>query len=272
MRLAGHILSYQWVDFKPVLTIYDGEQVLELDLSDVERIDMQVGKERVCVGVMSDEEYSPCPNHARLTGSWSQCPECARPFIPDLSCVFEPKCDGSLCGGVEFCSRPHVVYLAMTGNLMKIGMTSEKRERQRLIEQGADAYAILRHEKNRLEARKEEKRLSASLGIKQAHSKRDILSQMKKKIDYDAMKYTFSGIMKDVFPPDSSPPDFHVLRDYPMELPLRRVPFLRPTPGRHSGRILGLKGRFMIYDAPGIYALDMGDLVGRRTRISVNFK
>ncbi len=270
MNLTGHAISYEWRGFDPVLVVYDGE-LHELHLADVERIDIQVGKEIRCIGRFEDGEYVPCPNDAVLTGTWRQCPDCARPRIPDLSCVFEPKCDGSLCG-VEFCSRPHVVYLAITGNLLKIGMTSEERQRQRLIEQGADAYAILRHAGNRLEARNEEKRLSALLNIRQAHSKKDTLSQMRRKADYDEMKYTFSQLMGDIFPLDATPPGFHVLSQYPIELPIRRVPFLRPTSGRHSGRVLGLKGRFMIYDAPGIYAVDMSDIVGRRVKMSVNFK
>ncbi len=271
MHLAGHILSYQWKGFSPLLTIYDGEQVLELDLADVERIDMQVGKERLCVGVLSEDGYTPCPNHASITGAWSQCPDCASPFIPDLSCVFEPKCDGSLCG-VEFCSRPHVVYFAMTGNLMKIGMTSEKREKQRLIEQGADAYAIIYRAKNRLDARRVEKLVSAGSGISQAHSKKDVLSEMRKKPDYEYMKVRFSRVLPDIMDPSERPPEFHILDEYPLEQPLRRVPFLRPTAGRHTGTVFGLKGRFLIYESSGIYALDMSDTVARKVKMTVTFK
>jgi len=271
VNLSAHILSYEWRDFDPVLVAYDGSDVVEIHLADAERVDMQVGKDLTCVGRLEDGEYTPCPNSAPLTGSWRQCPDCARPYIPDLSCVFEPKCDGSLCG-VEFCSRPHVVYLAMTGNLMKVGMTSAKRERQRLIEQGADIYAIIYHAKNRLDARQEEKRVSAISGISQAHSRKNKLAQMRKRPDYEAMKVKMSSVLFDIMDHSNPPPEFHILDSYPLELPLRRVPLLRATPGRHTGKVLGFKGRFMLYESHGIYAVDMGEIVGRRVKLSVKFK
>ncbi len=53
----------------------------------------------------------------------------------------------------EICRRKHVVYVAFHGDMVKIGMTSSLRLRERGIEQGADAIAPLVECENRMAAR-----------------------------------------------------------------------------------------------------------------------
>ncbi len=178
-----------------------------------------------------------------------------------MECIFEPKCDGSLCG-VEFCSRPHVVYLAFTGRLAKVGMTSEKRMRKRAIEQGADAYAVIYHAKNRLDARNTEKEVSRTYGIKQAHTARELLSQMRAVPDSDRIKISFTRAVS-AMEFLKKLPELNFLKGYPIEIPLRRAPVLRPSALRHMGKVIGVKGKYLVYESSGIYAVDVRDLLGR---------
>ena len=59
------------------------------------------------------------------------------------------------------------MYLALYSNLIKVGMTSEKRFKERITEQGADAAAEIFVCRNRLEARTLEKEISARFKIPQ---------------------------------------------------------------------------------------------------------
>ncbi|MBS3790535.1 MAG: hypothetical protein KGY66_06435, partial [Candidatus Thermoplasmatota archaeon] len=54
------------------------------------------------------------------------------------------------------------------------------------------------------------------------------------------------------------------LNDYPIALPLRAKPRLRPVPGRHEGKTVGIKGELLIYENRGLQALDLSNLVGRK--------
>ncbi len=258
---SARAVSYDWSDFTPLLSVYDGSEVRDIDLGKARHIDIAVSKTMRCIGRFEGDEYIPCPYDAVVDGPWRQCEECARPVIPDRECIFEPKCDGSLCG-VEFCSRPHVVYLAFAGNMVKVGMTSERRMRKRAVEQGADAYAVIYHARNRLDARNMEKEVSRAYGIRQAHTAREMLSRMRAVPDRNRIKISFTRavsameFLKDI-------PELEFLEGYPIELPLRRVPVLRPSALRHVGRVIGVKGRYLVYESSGIYAVDIRDLLGR---------
>ena len=263
MRLKNaHVISYDWQGFSPILTVYHEGELIDMDMSTLRNIDISASKTIWCIGSFTDEGYRPCPNNA-IVGEFRQCQDCAKPIIPVLSCIFEPQCDGSLCN-VEFCSREHVVYLAFFGRLMKVGMTSLKRARKRAIEQGADAYAVIKRLPNRLAARNFEKHISLTYDIKQAHSLREILKDMTKPIDRDDIKIRMSSTMVRIKDDIDTVPELTFLDEYPIELPLRRVPILRPTATRHAGKVLGIKGRFLIYEHSGLYAMDLSDLVGRR--------
>jgi len=247
-----HVISSRWDEFEHELQIYDDSSIRVLDM---EKIDLDVSQEKICIGSFEDG-YTPCPEK-RSVETFRQCGECAPEEIPKLECIFEPQ-DCEECEG-GFCDETHAVYLAFHGTIPKIGMTSKDRLRKRLIEQGADAYALLLTVEDRRKAREEEKRLSKKLDILQRISSKKKLNRMARKLDKNIVERKYRGVKNRVAVGELS-----FLEDYPIDLPLRAKPRLRPVPGRHEGETVGLKGEFLIYENNGLQALKISDLVGRK--------
>lgn len=250
-----HVVSFKWIDYSPELKVYDGDNISELDLG---ILNINVSKEKTCVGTLQDD-YAPCPNGATVS-IFSQCQRCASTWIPRLECIFEPS--GCESCSSDFCEKEHSVYLAFLGKYPKIGMTRKARLKQRLIEQGADAYALLATVDHRLKAREEERTLSNMLNIPQRVGHKKKLAQMARKLDRTGMQTTYRGIKN-----RTAVGELRYLRDYPIRKPLRNAPRLRPTAGIHRGKMVGLKGRFLIYESSGLQAIDLSDLPGRKLRI-----
>ena len=141
-------------------------------------------------------------------------------------------------------------------------MTRKARLRKRLIEQGADAYALLLTVEDRKKAREEEKRLSEKLNISQRISSKKKLKRMARKLDRKIVERKYRGV-KNRIPVG----ELSFLDEYPIALPLRAKPRLRPVPGKHEGETEGLKGEFLIYENNGLQALNISDLVGRKMLI-----
>jgi len=292
-----HIIRFSWMDFRPVLIAYDlrEHEIVELDLWE---LDWRVTDRRICVGKFTGNGYEPCPAQ-RPVFRFSQCVECA--FIPDLECIFEPKCGGDYCK-TEFCSRDHVVYLAFFGPVMKVGMTGAHRLRERLIEQGADAYTVLALAGNRWAARGLEKEIAAELELRQIipgkkaleimhtvgspeeaarkafrefipRADRSVLEgcgeRFLRSLTVDQM--TSGGISTESDPGElfdfgNSMKNLEIISDYPIELPLEAMPVNSLASGIHSGRVVGMKGKFLIYDSkrgPGLTALQLSMLESR---------
>jgi hypothetical protein len=92
----GHVVSYDWHDFRPIMTVYHEGKLMDIDVGSLKSVDISASKTIWCIGSFEGDTYRPCPNHA-IVGEFRQCQECAKPIIPILSCIFEPQCDGSLC-------------------------------------------------------------------------------------------------------------------------------------------------------------------------------
>ncbi len=250
-----HVISSKWNDFDHELQVYDGDSIEILDL---EKLDFNVSDEKICVGSFEDG-YTPCPDE-RVVDKFRQCSECVPEEIPKLECIFEPQDCKSCEGG--FCEETHAVYLAFHGTLPKIGMTRKDRLRERLIEQGADAYALLATVEDRKKAREEEKKLSESLNISQWISSKKKLKRMARKLDKNIVERKYKGVKNRV-----PVGDLVFLDNYPIELTLRAKPRIRPIPGPHSGETVGIKGEFLVYENSGLQALNISDLVGRKMLI-----
>ena len=251
-----HVVSYRWDSFTPKLRVFDDGELIELDMG---KIGFNVSQEKICIGNFEDG-YTPCPKQ-RSVNTFSQCRGCAPESIPHLECIFEPK-DCERCEG-GFCEEEHAVYLAFHSYHPKIGMTKKSRLKTRLIEQGADAYSLLATLLHRKEARQEENRISEFLGISQRGSKKRKLKTLSKKIDKEGIRTGYRSV-KNRIPTGK----LIFLNDYPISLPLRAVPRYRPTPGLHRGKMVGIKGEFLIYENNGLHALNLADLPGRRMKVS----
>jgi hypothetical protein len=261
-RLPLHALEYYWDEFEPVLLCYDTARGKETSLG-LESADFVVGSRKRCVGRFEDDRYVPCPFRAEVT-KFSQCDKCAAEvFIEDQECIFDPKCEGEKCDN-EFCKRPHVLYLAFYDTLPKVGMSSTRRVERRLVEQGADAFAIIGTFPNRYRAREAEKSLSAELELPQWYRQQTILANFSRPLDIAGMEAKYSQLKAAISSRGGyAVESLRMLSGYPLELPLPGVPNLQETPGMHMGRLLGVKGKWLLYESRGLKALNMSDLVGR---------
>jgi hypothetical protein len=264
-----HVLSYHWDDFVPRLEYYDLNDQ-DIDELPLDRLALEVSPDRRCVGRFDGDSYRPCPRHRRVR-SFTVCRECASDWLPVQKCVFEPQCTGDGCDHPEFCGRKHFVYLASYGRLLKVGMTSAGRLKERAIEQGADAVRPLFECSSRQEARMLEKETSARFKIPQ-----DI------RIDRIARQWTARPVREEMTnvqvtylrriarwrPPLDA--EIVFLPDYPVsELP-RSPPRVAEPDGPMRGKVLGVKGRFMIFRPEGreeSRLLDLRGLEGHYIRL-----
>ncbi|MBC7108585.1 MAG: DUF2797 domain-containing protein [Methanomassiliicoccales archaeon] len=256
-----HVLSFYWDDFVPYLQLYDlGEKkVEEIELNELA---FSSSYEKYCVGHFRGSEYVPCPTSARVT-RFSQCSYCASSWIPHQECIFEPKCNGELCS-CDFCSKHHVVYAAVIHDIIKIGMTGQSRLRTRGIEQGADAILQLIKCDGRLEARNFEKRIAKILHLPQltgseVNSKCFMRPPRRAEIE-ELLISIRDRLSKELQVIDS---EILFLDRYPIEhyldSPLEPI---QPS-GVHMGKVLGVKGRFLLYqdEITNQYrVLDLSDL------------
>lgn len=261
-RLPLHALEFYWDRFQPGLLCYDTVErtVLEVGLDSA---DFVISRKKTCIGRFDGEKYIPCPSEAPVT-KFPQCDACAgESFIKDQECVFEPKCEGELCDS-EFCKRQHVLYLAFYDTMMKVGMSSTRRVERRLVEQGADAFAIIGSFPNRKKAREAEKDIASRLGLPQGIRQQTILSSFSRPLDMQGIEARYQGLkatLAETYGLSVEP--LRHLPGYPLCLPLSGAPQLQSTPGVHRGRLLGVKGKWLVYEAGDLKALNLSDLPAR---------
>ncbi len=264
--LPYHVLGFDWRGFKPTLTYVDKEG--SVDGVDLGQVDYVISRRRQCVGRYDGDEYTRCPGNVEVT-RFVQCADCAEEsFIPHQECIFEPKCDGELCE-TEFCRREHMLYIAFYDTKAKIGMSSTRRVRRRLIEQGADAYALIGTYPTRRSARTAEKEISSALRVPQAFRYETLLNGLARKVDEGGIESRYASLSESLESRFSLRPEkIEWLDSYPLELPLDGVPHLVETPGRHKGAALGVKGRWMIYRSSRLLALNLADVPSRFMDVS----
>ena len=255
-----HALAFHWDGYEPHLDCYDlGErQEVEFDLGEVK---FMIGKRKTCIGQWDGDRYAPCPTQTPVT-RFDQCPKCAgESFIPDQACLFEPKCDGEKCDW-DFCKREHVLYVAFYDIRMKIGMSSTRRVDRRLIEQGADAYSIIGKFGSRRKAREAEKTLSSRLKIPQSYRQEILLKNLVRPVDSKEIESLHESL-KNASDPCCHPEPLVWLDKYPIDLPLRETPKLLESWGSHSGQLVGIKGKWLIFESDGLKALSLPDVPAR---------
>lgn len=260
--LPLHVLEFHWEEFEPELHCYDtfNHEVVQVGFDPA---DFVVGGRKVCVGRFEGERYVECPGRVQVA-KFTQCSECAAEvYIEDQECIFDPKCDGSKCDN-EFCKRQHVLYLAFYDTMAKVGMSSTRRVEKRLIEQGADAFAIIGAFPNRLAAREGEKEISQQLGLPQWVKQQTILSRFSHEVDADGLRARYEELKTALSETRGmSVEPLRRLDGYPLRLPLPSVPVLQDTQGVHFGRLVGVKGKWLVYESGGLKALNLSDLPGR---------
>ena len=249
------------VDVDPELEIliYD-HRTGEISPFDYDPVEMVLSNERMCIGRFEDT-YRPCPNRQKV-GTYSQCQTCAAPTIPRLECIFEPKCEGELCGHPPFCSREHAIYLAFFDIYPKVGLSSADRVLKRVREQGADGFSIVAVVENRLKARRLEMAISQNIEVKQAYRNDVILDLFTRDVDYQGMEATFNRIAEEIERIFGLQPSPLQTLEYPLE-PLDQRPEMVDVPGKHVGEYIGSKGRFLLYTDGTPKAMKVKEMEGR---------
>ena len=240
-----HAISFGWEGYEPRLEAFDTRtgKVSEIELKG---IDWNISEERRCVGRYNDDRYLPCPS-GRKVDRFDQCDGCASVWIGHQECIFEPQCDGSRCDS-EICRRKHVVYVAFHGDMIKIGMTSGSRLKERGIEQGADAIAPIVDCANRLEARAAENQISHLLKARQTVSKKESLRTILKITDksmYESKYDTVLTLVSKIMPTKNVP--LQVLDEYPVNFGDPGRVTVSALEGRHVGDVVAVKGKFLVY-------------------------
>ena len=260
-EFGRHLVHFGWEGFEPVLLAYDQHED-EVEAVDLKDIDWRISERKRCVGSFSQDGYHRCPQGMPVR-SFSQCPSCARSWIGNQNCIFEPSCPGDRCES-KLCRREHTVYIAFFSNLAKVGMTSSLRLQERGIEQGADAIAPLVRRPNRLEGRAAEKEVSKLLKLPQTMPRRRVLGLLGDEVSPEGIRVRYESVREHLGRMmETLEGELIVLDHYPYR-PLGR-PELVDIVGHHQGRLVGLKGKFLLYqDQVGeVKALDMSDLPGR---------
>jgi hypothetical protein len=269
-RRPRHVLEFYWKGFEPRLVWRGREDSRETE-EQVDRAEVSVGRARRCVGRFERGRHVPCPNEVHVEG-FSQCQACAgESYIWDQDCIFDPKCDGSSClsegsGGApsEFCRREHMLYLAFYQDRPKIGMSSSKRIRERLVEQGADAFAFIGTYPNRRAARLAEAEISQAAGVPQWYRQQEVLDMMSRPVERPAIEGAYARLESTLDGREGVEfGTLEFLAGYPLEQPLQSRPQLQATEGVHRGRFIGVKGKWLVYESRGLRALSMPDLVAR---------
>lgn len=255
-RFRYHVIGFHWSDFEPHLMVFDtqDEKIRYTELDDINLIFSEVKK---CIGYFKDGQYHRCP-YSALTGAFQQCRSCASTWIAIQECLYEPRCTGERCN-CRICGVEHVVYVAFIGKSVKIGMTQMKRLRERGIEQGADAISPLTICDNRLEARKVEKRISQELKIPQkipvTSAAKDIVNIRPEDVLREALREIRKKASRIASLVDE---ELIILDGYPVET-LVKPPTLVPLPGYHRGRVIGVKGKFLIYGDSSPRIINLAD-------------
>ncbi len=256
-----HAVSYGWDGFSPEFLVYSREGGLEK--LPLDEFAFALSDEQLCVGSFRDGAYRPCPFHRHVEYT-DQCDFCSRSIIPIQRCLFEPICDGHLCDW-DLCKRKHLIYIAFYGEKLKVGMTSSSRIGERLVEQGADAYFTFGEYPNRKAAREMEKRISNELSIPQMHRSTELLDDLWRGPDFERIGAVYERISTAAEGRYAiTPGELRPLDRYPIEQPLPERPRLAELASIHEGKVIGLKGRFAVYESSGLRAVSLSSATSRR--------
>jgi hypothetical protein len=132
--------------------------------------------------------------------------------------------------------------------MIKIGMTSGARLKERGIEQGADAIAPIVDCDNRMMARAAENRISHLLKARQTVSKKESLRTILRITDRRFYQSRYEDVLarvSEVLPVKGTP--LEILDRYPVSFSDQENVEVSPLEGRHVGEVVAIKGKFLVY-------------------------
>ncbi|QLH74611.1 MAG: DUF2797 domain-containing protein [Methanomassiliicoccales archaeon] len=261
--IGYHVIDFEWEGYEPLLFWYV-EREGHIERADLKEIEWKVSSNKRCIGRSDEKGYHRCPDSMPVS-RFAQCPRCSAAWIGHQECIFEPMCAGERCGST-ICGKEHTVYMAFFGESAKVGMTTSSRLEERGIEQGADAIVPLVMSPNRMEGRRAEKEISMQLDVTQQISRKKAVSLLARPVMWDKLEQTYERFLKILSRKmDVLGERLIRLDGYPLKGLQGRKVDLVPTEGAHKGKVLGLKGKFLVYlDEEGrTCAMEASDLPGR---------
>jgi len=119
---------------------------------------------------------------------------------------------------------------------------------------------------NRLEGRRAENDISKALRLPQMMQKRKVLEEQGRIAKRERLEEVYRSYLATLSSRmDVLDAKLEVLDQYPLEDLGGRIPLLVDAAGRHRGRVLGSKGKFLFYEdhLSKLMALELADLPGR---------
>ncbi|MEM5835208.1 MAG: DUF2797 domain-containing protein [Candidatus Aenigmatarchaeota archaeon] len=148
-------------EYEPELVIKNGSENFVIPLI-YNSLNFSIG-DRYCIGYTRNNMHFDCPKNNKVENSF-QCEICKKldDTLPCTSCTgicrnFDKRQE---CMEKDFC-----IYIALFGNLLKVGISQEQRVKHRLIEQGADFGAVIAKIKDGKLARIYEQKIKDYLNI-----------------------------------------------------------------------------------------------------------
>jgi len=155
------VIKYKWMDRDGSLSphMLVGDRILPLM---GETFSMKIGKKK-CIGSFQKGKHMKCSNETE-SSQWF-CYKCS---IADDYCMCI-RCTGEKCINLKqrnACEKNnYYIYLAAFDNMLKVGISLDRRIMERLIEQGADMGAKIANVQDGLIVRQLEQKIKNSIGV-----------------------------------------------------------------------------------------------------------
>ena len=257
------IINLFWRNYEPHLMLADDKKEFSIPLMNQD-IKFKLGN-RYCIGYFKDETRVPCPKQAKVKDSY-QCELCMS-LDEHLKCA---SCTGERCllkKRREICKKEeYSIYLAIFGDILKVGISKEPRLRLRLIEQGCDFAAKIAKVRDGKVARSLEQYIKEKLEIVDR-----VRTKEKAKQKIASPQVAISRIFNSLellkgdgkVGPYLVFPEIFDLRSF-YNLPSKQMELIRPKRGmKLEGRVIGVKGNLIfIKNKSKDFSLNGKELVG----------
>lgn len=265
-----HVLRFDHdTSYNPFLVLWDCDLRERLSFPVLNRrFNIEISNNKYCISTIYDDEtpFSYCGE--KLTKSHSKCEECHRLDYHSLCSI----CNGSKCLlEEERCVMPYVVYLALFGNVLKVGVSKSSRYPKRTIEQGADYSTIIAKAPNGFLARKIEWQIKKQFRIRDRMSFSEKIRLLCTGDDQRVLTGTVNRILaatSEFKQYLESEPEILDLGCHRALKDLKRIP-LENRGSIINGRIVGAKGPILFIEDFNTHSiLNVGRVIGRMIRKS----
>lgn len=265
-----HVLRFDFDEsYNPYLVLWDCDLRERLSFPVLNRrFNIEISNDKYCISTIYDDEtpFSYCGE--KLTKSHSKCEECHRLDYHSLCSI----CNGSKCLlEEERCVMPYVVYLALFGNVLKVGVSKSSRYPKRTIEQGADYSMIIANVPDGFLARRIEGQITNQFRTRDRMSISEKIKLLCTRGNQRILTVTANSIFADI----SRFNEYMETKQEILDLNcfrgskgLSNIP-LENKGDIINGRIVGSKGHILfIEDLNTISILNVGRVIGRMIRKS----